>query len=367
MKKNSVVAALLVLSIVLGSAVQAARAKIPAKTCEPYLGAIVVEADTGEAIIEENADVTFYPASIVKLMMLLIIQEKLEDGSLDPGDRVTATAEASKMGGSQVYLAENEVFTIEDLLYAIMIQSANDAAVALAIHVVGSKEGFVEMMQQKADELGMKDTRFHSVHGLPPGEGQKPDASSPHDIALMGRELLKHPDILKYTSTQVRTFRENPPFEMRSHNKLLGSFNGCDGLKTGYFRAGGFSIVATAEKNGTRLVAVVAGAKEKKVRDASARKLLARAFSRSPSKPPAASSVPAVQPEAKQRQPAAEPDGPPPSWNTPAIDTDPVPRKEGSVVPVKLILLIAVLAGVFFWLGRLSRRGPRPSSKFLIK
>ena len=126
------------------------------------------------------------------------------------------TAEASKIGGSQVYLKENEVFPVDELLYALIVQSANDAATALAIHYAGSKEAFVRLMNKRAQEIGMKDTVFHSVHGLPPGKGQLPDVSTPRDIAKLCRELLKKPDALKYTSTKERAFRADAaePFIM---------------------------------------------------------------------------------------------------------------------------------------------------------
>lgn len=285
-------------------AAAAARAEIPPRTGSPYVGAIVVDAETGETVFEENADAECYPASIVKLMDLLVILERVGEKSLDLQEPVTATAEACRIGGSQVYLAENETFTVEELLYALMVQSANDAAVALALHVAGSTEGFVRLMQEKADALGMTSTRFASVHGLPPDKGREPDLSTPRDLAVLGRAVAARPDALAYTSTQVRGFRDGS-FEMRNHNRLLGVFPGCDGLKTGYFRLGGYSVVATAARGGNRFIAVVAGAKEKKVRDARAKALLASAFAKATPKPtatatPAPSVPPAVAPAAER-------------------------------------------------------------------
>ncbi len=133
-----------------------------------------------------------------------------------------------------------------------MVQSANDAAVALAIHVGGTKDAFVELMNAKAQQLGMTNTKFHSVHGLPPGKDQLPDVSTPRDIAKLCQELLKWDDVLRYTSVKERPFRADSaqPFIMRNHNKLLGTFEGCDGFKTGYYRVAGFSIAATATKRG---------------------------------------------------------------------------------------------------------------------
>ncbi|HOI41973.1 MAG TPA: serine hydrolase, partial [Elusimicrobiales bacterium] len=175
--------AVLLLPSLRPPAAAAARAEIPPRTGSPYVGAIVVDAETGGTVFEENADAECYPASIVKLMDLLIILERVGEKSLDLQEPVTTTAETSRIGGSQVYLAENETFTVEELLYALMVQSANDAAVALALHVAGSTEGFVRLMQEKADKLGMTSTRFASVHGLPPDKGKEPDLSTPRDLA----------------------------------------------------------------------------------------------------------------------------------------------------------------------------------------
>jgi D-alanyl-D-alanine carboxypeptidase (penicillin-binding protein 5/6) len=156
-----------------------------------------------------------------------------------------------------------------------MIQSANDAAVALALHLAGSKQALVDMMNQRADELGMERTTFHSVHGLPPGQGQKPDVTTARDMATLGRAVLRHPDLLRYTSTKERGFRDGS-FIMRTHNKLLHTFDGCDGLKTGYFRAAGYSVTATAKRGDRRVVAVILGSKSKDARNTKAGELLAK-------------------------------------------------------------------------------------------
>jgi D-alanyl-D-alanine carboxypeptidase (penicillin-binding protein 5/6) len=239
----------------------------------PYVGAIVVDAATGQVLFEENADAKTYPASTLKLMDLLIILEKIEKGQLKLTDKVTASAEAAKMGGTQVYLRQGETFTLDEMLYALMVQSANDAAVALAEHVAGSKQEFVNLMNQRARELGMKATVFRSVHGLPPSakEGQQPDETTPRDMVLLCRELLKHKDALRYTSTKQREFRKERALVMTNHNKLLESFAGCDGLKTGYFQTAGFSVAATAARNGRRVIAAVMGAMASNARIARAR------------------------------------------------------------------------------------------------
>ncbi len=243
---------------------------------DPYGGAIVVDAATGKVLFEDHADAKGYPASVTKLMVLLVILDAVDAHRLKLDEPVTVTAESSKIGGSQVYLKENEVMAVDELLYALIVQSANDAATALAIHFAGSKDAFVVLMNKRAQEIGLKDTVFHSVHGLPPGKGQLPDVSTARDIAKLCRELLKNPKALKYTSTKERPLRADSknPFVMRSHNPLLRSMKGCDGLKTGYFRAGGFSIAATATNNKQRAIAVVLGSTDRKVRDAKAKKIL---------------------------------------------------------------------------------------------
>ena len=243
----------------------------------PYVGAIVVDAASGKVLFEDKADAKAYPASVLKLMDILIILGKTDQGVLKLEDPVTVTAESSKMGGSQVYLKEKEVFSVDELLYALMIQSANDAATALAIHVAGTKDAFVDLMNQEAKKLGMNNTVFQSVHGLPPGAGQMPDETTARDLALLACELAKHPAIFKYTSVRQRGFR-NDTFGMQTHNHLLGDFEGCDGFKTGYFRAAGYSMVATALRNNRRVIAVVLGSPTRDERDAKVRELLTKGF-----------------------------------------------------------------------------------------
>ena len=160
---------------------------------DPYLGAIAVEAASGRVLFQDQPDAKGYPASVLKLMDLLIVLEKVEQKQLSFQDQVTVSAKASKTGGSQVWLAEKETFTVDELLYALMVQSANDAAVALAEKVGGTTDAFVQMMNQRAQQLGMTSTTFNSVHGLPPGAGQQPDVTSARDLTVLCRELLRHP------------------------------------------------------------------------------------------------------------------------------------------------------------------------------
>ena len=245
---------------------------------DPYVGAIVVDAASGKVLFEDKADAKGYPASVLKLMDLLIILERIERRQFTLQDPVTVSAKAAKTGGSQVWLAEKEVFTMDELLYALMVQSANDAAVALAEKVAGTTEGFVDLMNQRAQELGMTSTVFRSVHGLPPATGQEHDTTTARDFSILCRELLKHQDTLRYTSTRERPFRPKKPVIMRTHNHLLGHVEGCDGLKTGYIKAAGYSIAVTAARNGQRVIAVVLGSVDRKGRDAQAAELLAKGF-----------------------------------------------------------------------------------------
>jgi D-alanyl-D-alanine carboxypeptidase (penicillin-binding protein 5/6) len=248
----------------------------------PYLGAIIIEPTSGKVLFEDHSNEKGYPASVLKLMDLLIILEKVEHGQLSLQDQVPVSAKSAKTGGSQVYLAEKESFTVDEMLYALMVQSANDVAVALAEKVGGTTDGFVELMNQKAKELGMTSTVFHSVHGLPPGHGQEHDVTTARDLSILCREILtKHPDALRYTSTHERPFRPdagNKMVLMRNHNHLLARVEGCDGLKTGYITQAGYSIAVTACRKGQRVVVVVLDSIDLKTRDSKAAELVAKGF-----------------------------------------------------------------------------------------
>jgi D-alanyl-D-alanine carboxypeptidase (penicillin-binding protein 5/6) len=279
----------LVLLLAIGQVGVQAAAKKTAKSSEksrviaknPYLGAIVVDAATGKVLFEDHADAKGYPASVQKLMDLLIILERIEQKKLSFQDSVPVSLKAAKTGGSQVWLAPNETFSVDEMLYALMVQSANDAAVALAEKVAVTTDAFVELMNQKARQLGMNSTVFHSVHGLPPGPGEEHDVTTARDFSILCREVLKHPDTLRYTSTRERPFRPNAGTKtviMRTHNHLLGHVEGCDGLKTGYFEKAGFSIAVTASRQGQRVIVVVLDSPDLKTRDAHAKELVAKGF-----------------------------------------------------------------------------------------
>ena len=240
--------------------------------------AIVMEASTGDIVYEYNSHQPLPPASMVKMMVALITMEKVDSGELSLKAKITTSANASRMGGSQVYLKQGEEFTLEELMKAVMIQSANDAAVAIAEYIGGSSKGFVDLMNQKASQLGMSDSKFYSPHGLPPGKGQEADLVSAYDMAILARALVtKHPMVLKWSSMEKSDFR-NGEFIMTNTNRLVSKFPGCDGLKTGYYRKAGFCLTSTAERNGIRIIAVVMGCEKAKLRFNEAARLLSWGF-----------------------------------------------------------------------------------------
>lgn len=229
-----------------------------------YRGFVVTDAATGQILLSENAQAQGAPASMTKLMTFLIVHDALKAGQVQLDTPVPVEVEDAKMGGTQVYLDPREKFPVEDLLYALMVQSANDAASALARLVSGSRTAFVERMNAKARELGMTHTRFVSPHGLPPASRKDSDGdlTTPADFALLCRELLIKTDVLKYTSVKNRTFGEGvrlQPMAMQNHNNLIGKVVGVDGLKTGYTKNAGYCLSATALRNGRRVIVVIMG------------------------------------------------------------------------------------------------------------
>ena len=252
---------------------------IEVRSRDPYYSAVVMEAGSGRVLWEDHAGAEAYPASMSKMMNLFVVLDDVAEGKLSLNQPITINRETEQIGGRQVWLREGEVFPLEELIYATMIHSGNDAATALAFAASGGKAAHAARMTEKAEELGLRSTFFHNVHGLPPGPGQLPDVSSALDMARLSDALLAaHPEILKYTAVSSRNFRVGNPVVLTSSNKLLGKVEGCDGLKTGYFRAGGFSITATAKRDGTRIIAVVMGSKDKNVRNQWAERLLERGF-----------------------------------------------------------------------------------------
>ncbi len=285
MKKLFIIALVLVFALIsarAGHSAPAGNKKAPSKYQKkereaPFKAFLVVEAEGGKVIDGVNVREKRAPASITKLMVASVVMERLATGSIKLTDKVTVTKEASRIGGSQVYLKEGEVFTVEELMKAMMVASANDAAYAISVHVAGSKEEMVRLMNEKAKLLGMTDTQFSTVHGLPPEKGEKEDLTSCRDLAVLARELIKYPKLMEWTAIQGDTFRGGK-FTLSNTNKLLGKFPGTDGLKTGYYRETGFNIVATAKRGEIRFIAIVMGSPAGKIRDSVAMEKLQKAF-----------------------------------------------------------------------------------------
>jgi D-alanyl-D-alanine carboxypeptidase (penicillin-binding protein 5/6) len=244
---------------------------------ELYRAGVLIDADSGTVLFEKNPHLKAPPASMTKMMLILIVAERVRDGRLHWDDPITASAWASKIGGSQVYLKQGETFPLSEMMQAIVIHSANDASVAVAEAVAGSSEAFVDLMNERAQQLGMKDTAYHSVHGLPPGKGQQPDISSAADLATVARELVKFPDVMKWAGTKEAPFR-NGAMTLTNTNRLVRETTWVDGLKTGYYREAGFNVTATAQRDGTRLIAVILGAPQKHDCFGEAAKLLTKGF-----------------------------------------------------------------------------------------
>ena len=230
------------------------------KTEKPvlYTSAILIEAETGKVLFEKDPHQPLPPASMVKMMTCLIVMEKVRDGAIKLSDMVTVSRWASKMGGSQVFLKEGEKMTVEELLKATMIHSGNDATAALAEYVGGYANAFVDMMNDRAAQLGLKDTRFHSVHGLPPEAGQQDDVMSAADLATLGREVLKFPQLAEWASKMQEPFRDGQ-FILVNPNHLLKDYPGADGIKTGFHNRAGFCVTGSAKQGDLRLIVVIMG------------------------------------------------------------------------------------------------------------
>ncbi len=251
--------------------VQAAAVELPLTS----RAALLMEKTTGQILFAQNEHEKLEPASVTKIMTLLLTMDAIDSGALAYDDVVTVSANAAGMGGSQVYLAEGEQITVEELLKCVCVSSGNDAAVALAEKVAGVTELFVEQMNNRARGLGMGDTHFVNPTGLT-AEGH---VTSAHDIALMSRELLtKHPDIRRFATIWTDSIR-NGTFDLANTNKLIRRYDGATGLKTGYTASAGYCISATAEREGMELIAVVMKGETADKRNADAKALLNYGFS----------------------------------------------------------------------------------------
>lgn len=235
--------------------------------------AILMEVNTGTILYEQNADEKLPPASITKIMSLLLVMEAIRDGKMSVEDVVSASEHACSMGGSQIWLEPGETMTVDDLLKAAVIASANDATVALGEQIAGSEEGFVSMMNARAKELGMTNTHFVNATGLD-AEGH---ISSAHDVAIMSRELIKHDLIKNYSTVWMDSLRDGES-ELVNTNKLVRFYEGTTGLKTGTTSGAGYCLSATAERNGLELVAVIMSGDTSNDRFNGAKKLLDYGF-----------------------------------------------------------------------------------------
>ena len=249
-----------------------AAAAGPAVSCP---SALLMEKQTGTVLFAQDEHTPREPASVTKIMTLLLVMEAIDSGALSYDDVVTGSAHAAGMGGSQIWLKENEQMTVRDLLKAVCIVSGNDAAVALAEHLAGSEDAFVERMNARAQELGMNDTHFVNCTGLPAAG----HLTSACDIALMSRELiLHHPDIRQFTTVWMDSLRGGESMLVNT-NKLIRFYDGATGLKTGSTGSAGYCLSATAEKNGMELIAVVLKGKTSDERFSDAKSLLNYGFS----------------------------------------------------------------------------------------
>ncbi len=218
---------------------------------------ILIEESTGKILYEKNSDEKRAPASMTKVMSMLLIMEALDNKQISLNDEVTISQNAADMGGSQLFLQPNQTAKVEDLLKGIAVASGNDAVVAMAEKIAGSEEKFVDMMNKKAKELGLKNTQFKNPHGL----DEEGHYTSAHDMAIMAKELIKHKNILNYTSIyeEYLTKSDGTKLWMVNTNKLVKFYKGVDGLKTGFTQTAGYCLTATAMKNNTRLISVVMG------------------------------------------------------------------------------------------------------------
>lgn len=241
--------------------------------------AILMEAKSGRILYEKNSHEELPPASITKIMTLLLTMEAIDEGRAKLDDVVSTSEHASSMGGSQIWLEPGEEMTLKEMIKAIAIVSANDACVAVAEYLYGTQEAFVDAMNKKAKELGMKDTYFVNTNGLPPTDPEmKGNYTSAHDVALMSRELINnYPQVLEYTKVWIDYLRDGDSF-LRNTNNLVRFYNGADGLKTGYTSEAGYCVSATAQREGLRFISVVMQEDNSKVRFNEAGKLLSYGF-----------------------------------------------------------------------------------------
>ena len=272
MKRIWIIALSVVLLIPLLPRTQAVELDIAGKS------AVLMDVATGTVLYEKNAHDPLPPASVTKVMTMLLIMEAIDSGKIRWEDMVTASETAAAKGGSQIYLKAGETMTVSDMVKSIAVSSANDAACAMAEHIAGSESAFVDMMNARAEGLGMKDTHFVNCTGLDDGSDAKDHVTSAYDIALMSRELLKnHPDIKQYTTIWMDTIRGGE-FGLSNTNKLIRFYSGATGLKTGFTSGAGYCLSASAARDGMELIAVVMGCETSQVRNNACKSMLDYGF-----------------------------------------------------------------------------------------
>lgn len=246
------------------------------KLAESAKSSILIEATTGEVIHGSNINERYAPASMTKIMSLILIMEEIEKGSLKLDEKIRVSENASKMGGSQIYLESGEEMTVNDLLKGICVGSANDAVVALAERISGTEEAFVFKMNERVKKMGLKDTHFKNSTGL----DEANHYSSAYDMAMMGKELVRHKKILEYSGIYETYLRQdtNKKFWLVNTNKLIKTYDGMDGLKTGYTKEAGYCLTATAKRNNMRLIGVIMGEETSTQRNEDMTKMLDYGF-----------------------------------------------------------------------------------------
>jgi D-alanyl-D-alanine carboxypeptidase (penicillin-binding protein 5/6) len=272
MKRLSLLLACCILCTILPVKAGAANLEVAGKS------ALLMDMTTGTVLFEYNAHERLAPASVTKVMTMLLIMEAIDSGRISWNDAVTTSEAAAAKGGSQIYLKVVETMLVTDMVKSIAVSSANDCACAMAEHIAGSEQAFVEMMNSRAKELGMNDTHFVNCTGLDDGEDAAAHLTSAYDIALMSRELMKnHPDIQKFTTIWMDTVRDGA-FGLANTNKLVRFYPGATGLKTGFTANAGYCLSATAQRDAMGLIAVVMGAKTSQDRFAACKQMLDYGF-----------------------------------------------------------------------------------------
>ncbi|RSL32088.1 D-alanyl-D-alanine carboxypeptidase [Salibacterium salarium] len=243
---------------------------------EDATSAFVMEADTGQVLYDKNGEEKLPPASMTKIMTLLLIMESLEEGNIQLDEKVTTSERAASMGGSQIFLEEGEEMTVDELLRGIAIASGNDASVAMAEHVAGTEDKFIEQMNEKAKELGLNNTTFQNTTGLPSDDHY----TTANDLAVISQALLRYDNVLEYTSLYEDYLREGKDneFWLVNTNPLVRHYDGVDGLKTGFTKEAKYNLTATAKKDGMRIITVLMGAETPKERNHLSAELLDFAF-----------------------------------------------------------------------------------------